>query len=80
MLRRTSSRISHQTHDFGSILRFIEQNFYLRSLGYADARADDLSDCFDHAQVPLLFQNIVAPLSAKHFLEITAPPIDPDDD
>src|SRR6202521_1629603 len=33
--------ISHVTHDFGSILKFIEEKFGLGSLGYGDARADD---------------------------------------
>jgi trimeric autotransporter adhesin len=38
--------VSHVTHDFGSILKFIEGTFNLPSLGYADVPADDLSDCF----------------------------------
>jgi phospholipase C len=72
--------VSHETHDFGSILRFIEGQFDLPSLGYADARADDLSDCFDFYQVPQSFKAIAAPLSAKDFLEDKRPPTDPDDD
>jgi phospholipase C len=35
--------VSHVAHDFGSILRFIEEKFGLPSLGYADSRADNLS-------------------------------------
>ncbi len=50
--------ISHTQHDFGSILRFIEKTFSLPSLGYADAYADDLSDCFNFTQTPLQFQAI----------------------
>jgi phospholipase C len=72
--------ISHVNHDFGSILNFVEQVFGLPSLGYADAHADDLSDCFDFNQPPLLFQTISAPLSAEHFLNDHTPPTDPDDD
>ncbi|HXZ40388.1 MAG TPA: alkaline phosphatase family protein [Terriglobales bacterium] len=72
--------VSHVTHDFGSILKFIENNFRLPSLGYADAPADDLSDCFDFNQVPLTFTTIRAPLDAKHFIEDKRPPTDPDDD
>jgi phospholipase C len=72
--------ISHQTHDFGSILKFVEEAFHLPSLGYADARADDLSDCFDFRQSPLHFQTIAAPLNAEHFLNDRRPPTDPDDD
>lgn len=72
--------VSHITHDFGSILRFIEEQFGLPSLGYADARADNLSDCFDFDQEPLQFHSIAAPFVAKHFIENNSPPTDPDDD
>ncbi len=64
--------ISHETHDFGSILKFIEKQFDLPSLGYADLRADDLSDCFDYSQVPLKFHRIKAPLDANYFLRLGA--------
>jgi phospholipase C len=76
------AHISHVTHDFGSILKFIETVFNLPTVaaGYADTRADDLSDCFDYSQTPLTFQPIKASLGAKHFLEDTRPPTDPDDD
>ena len=72
--------VSHATHDFGSILKFIEQIFSLPSLGYADAAADDLSDFFNFSQTPLQFHTIAAPLSAEHFLNDHTPPLDPDDD
>jgi phospholipase C len=75
-----AAHISHVNHDFGSILHFVEENFGLSSLGYADARADDLSDCFDFNQTPLVFHTINAPLSASHFLNDRTPPGDPDDD
>jgi phospholipase C len=72
--------ISHVNHDFGSILKFIETNFKLPSLGYADTPADDMSDCFDFTQTPLTFHTISAPLDAAHFINDTRPPTDPDDD
>jgi phospholipase C len=75
-----AAHISHVNHDFGSILHFVEENFGLSSLGYADARADDLSDCFDFNQTPLVFHTVNAPLSASHFLNDRTPPGDPDDD
>jgi phospholipase C len=53
--------ISHATHDFGSIPKFIESNFGLRSLGYADAPANNLSDCFNFAQTATKFQTISPP-------------------
>jgi phospholipase C len=72
--------ISHATHDFGSILKFVETTFALPSLGYADGRADDLSDCFDLTQAPLSFQTIAAALNAAHFINDKHPPVPPDDD
>ena len=72
--------VSHSTHDFGSILKFIEETYGLSSLGYADVPADDFSDCFDFSQTPLQFQTIASPLGAEHFLNDPRPPTDPDDD
>ena len=72
--------ISHANHDFGSILNLIEKTFGVASLGYADAHADDLSDCFDFTQAPLTFTTINAPLKADFFLHDKRPRIDPDDD
>ncbi|HEV2488854.1 MAG TPA: alkaline phosphatase family protein [Candidatus Acidoferrales bacterium] len=74
------SYVSHVPHDFGSILKFVEQNFKLPSLGYADARADDLSDCFDFNQTPISFRTIPAKLDQNYFINDRRPPIPPDDD
>jgi len=71
--------VSHVTHDFGSILKFIEGVYHLPSLGYADAMADDLSDCFDFHKHNR-FRKIPAPHDAKYFLNDKTPPEDPDDD
>jgi phospholipase C len=75
-----ASYVSHVTHDFGSILKFIERNFNLPSLGFADATADDLSDCFNFSQIPLPFHAVAAQFDANYFLDDTRPPTDPDDD
>lgn len=72
--------ISHVTHDFGSLLKFIETTFAVASVGYADDRADDLSDCFDFNQTPLTFRPISAQLDSSHFLKERGPDLDPDDD
>lgn len=72
--------ISHANHDFGSILNLIEETFNVPSMGYADAYADDLSDCFDFNQAPTKFKTIAAPMKAEHFLNKTGPRGDPDDD
>jgi phospholipase C len=71
--------ISHVTHDFGSIVKFIETTYNLPSLGYADAVADDFSDCFDFTQTPAKFKTINAPLKADYFINDKRPPEDPDD-
>ena len=72
--------ISHVTHNTASFLKFIEELYKLPSLGYADAPADDLSDCFDFTQAPTPFQTIPTPLTADYFLSDRTPPSDPDDD
>ena len=72
--------VSHVTHDFGSILRFIEEVYGLPSLGYADANADDLSDAFNFNQTPLTFQPVAALHNANYFLNDKRPPSGPDDD
>jgi phospholipase C len=71
--------VSHVTHDFGSILKFIEEVYGLPSLGYADALADDLSDCFDFHRHNR-FKTIRAPHDAKYFLNDKSAPEDPDND
>jgi phospholipase C len=72
--------ISHVTHDFGSILKFVETTFALPSLGYADVRSDDLSDCFDLTQAPVSFHMIPAARNAADFISDKHPPVPPDDD
>lgn len=72
--------VSHVTHDFGSILKFTEEVFQLPSLGYADSRADDFSDCFDLTQSPILFQTVPSKVGAKFFLTVKRPVTPPDDE
>jgi phospholipase C len=73
--------ISKNTHDFGSILNFIEQTFNLPQLGFADSNTtDNLSDCFDFTQTPITFKPINAPLKADFFIHDKRPPTPPDND
>jgi len=74
------AHISSVTHDFGSVLNLIEHTFTLPSLGFADAYADDLSDCFNFGQTPITFKTINAPLKADFFLHDSRPPTPPDND
>jgi phospholipase C len=72
--------ISTVPHEFGSILKFTEENFGLGSLGTTDVRADDLSDCFNFSKTPSKFHHIAAPFSRAYFLKHPGSPGDPDDD
>ncbi len=72
--------VSHVPHDFGSIVKFIDEVFDLPGLGYADARADDFSDCFDLTQAPITFQTIPASPNKDFFLNTKRPVTPPDDD
>ena len=72
--------VSHVQHEFGSILHFVESDFGVPSLGESDARADDLSDCFDFTQTPAPFVKVRAPHDAAWFLSHPQPDIVPDSD
>jgi len=72
--------VSHVTHDFASIIKFTEKQFDLPTLGFADAVADDLSDCFDFTQAPLKFQQFNAPLKRDFFLHDPRPPGEVDEE
>jgi phospholipase C len=72
--------ISHVTHDFGSILHFIENTYGLGSLGFADALADDFSDCFDFDQPAAVFQTIPAKVGPNFFLHDKRPSVPLDND
>jgi phospholipase C len=44
--------VSHTEYNFGSVLKFIEEQFGLASLGTTDASANAMDDIFDFAQQP----------------------------
>jgi phospholipase C len=70
--------VSHVQHEFGSILKFTEETFGLPSLGTTDARADDLSDCFNFpGQQPRRFKRISAKYPASYFFHL--PQKEPED-
>ena len=74
--------IDNTQYDFGSILRFIEQNFGLQEgvLNFADARAQtDLTAFFVPNARPRPFKSIFSPRDATYFLNDKTPPSDPDD-
>jgi phospholipase C len=72
--------VSHVQYEFGSVLKFIEENFALGSLGYTDDAANDLADCFNFKQQRRMYHQVQSRYSAAHFLE---EPVDlraPDDE
>jgi|SRR5579862_3137736 len=68
--------VSHDRHEFGSILKFIEETFGLPSLHTTDVRADDLMDCFDFTQKPRKFKHIPAKYPPSYFFH--QPATEPD--
>jgi phospholipase C len=60
--------VSHVPHEFGSLLRFVEARYGLQTLGYSDARSDDLTDCFNFGQSPLPYHAVRAPYSKLYLL------------
>lgn len=62
--------ISHVQHEFGSILKFTEENFGLPSMGTTDDRADDLSDCFNFFRMRPRFRHINARLGPQYFRKL----------
>ncbi len=75
--------IDNNRYDFGSILRFVEQNFGLTegALNFADARAqNDLTSFFGSANAPRQFKSIKSPLNADFFINDKTPPRAPDND
>ena len=71
--------ISHTQYEFGSILKFVEDNFGLGRLGTTDVRANSIADCFDFLQKPRAFKRIPAQYSRRYF-EMQRPSYEPVDE
>lgn len=75
--------IDNGRYDFGSLVRFVEQNFGLPEgvLGFADARTQtDMTSFFNSAMAPRPFKQIKSPRDANYFIHDKTPPRDPDDE
>ncbi len=59
--------ISHTQYNFGSIVRFIEDNFRLGRLGTSDVDSKSIVDCFDFNRPPRAFIPIAEKYSKKYF-------------
>jgi phospholipase C len=62
--------ISTKQHEFGSILKYTEENFGLGSLGTTDQRADNLLDCFNYKMTPRKFVPIGSSKKASYFIHL----------
>ena len=60
--------VSHTQYEFGSILKYIETNFNLPSLGTTDARAASIGDVFNYNQSPRPFTVIPSAHDAHYFI------------
>jgi phospholipase C len=61
--------VSHTQYEFGSILRFAEDQFHLGRLAASDSRAaSPAADSFDFHQSPRPFTPIQAPLNSRFFM------------
>jgi phospholipase C len=79
----TPQLVNNSRLDFGSIVRYIEQNFGIAegALTFADRRAfTDFTSFFELKHNPRPFQTIPATKDAKYFLEDKTVPTSPDDD
>ena len=73
--------VLHEPSDFGSILKFVEQNWNLGSMHTADATSGSLDDAFDFtASRNVRFQSISAPLGTNSFVHEAADDSAPDSD
>ncbi|HEV3091968.1 MAG TPA: alkaline phosphatase family protein [Candidatus Cybelea sp.] len=60
--------VSHTQYEFGSVLKYVEQNFGLPSLGTTDQRANSISDTLNYNQNPRAFKSIPSSLNAQYFI------------
>ncbi len=72
--------ISKTEYQFGSILRYIEDNWDLGRLGTSDAHSKSIADCFDYSQQPIKFKRIRSSRSEEYFIHRPPSGLPVDDD
>jgi len=60
--------VSHTQYEFGSILKFVEDNWGLQRVGTSDRRAQSIVNAFDFTKPPRPFTPIPARYSRSYFL------------
>ena len=63
-----AGEITHTKYEFGSILKFIENNWNLNPVQNEDARATSIGDAFKFGQKPRKFSTIKAALPRTYFV------------
>jgi phospholipase C len=71
--------VSHTQYEFGSIVRFVEDNWNLGQLGATDVRATSIADMFDFSKPPRAFTPIRSQYR-QSFFEHQPPSLEPVDD
>jgi phospholipase C len=61
--------VAHTQYEFGSIIKYIENNWNLGSLGTSDARATSIGNVLNYGQSPRKFTKIGSKYSIDHFME-----------
>jgi phospholipase C len=66
--------VTHTTHEFAGLLRYIENVFNLPGMGTRDSTTDDFSDCFDYTQSPQPYTQIPVTFTPSFFIHLNPPP------
>ncbi len=61
--------VSHTQYEFGSVLRYIEDNWNLGNLGTTDVRANSIDDVLNYSQNQRSFKTIPSQRGAKYFID-----------
>jgi phospholipase C len=72
--------VSQTYYEFGSIIKYIEENWNLPSLGTTDQRATSIIDCFDYSQSASPFRAIPSAHTKSYFLHRKGRFLPPDTD
>jgi phospholipase C len=59
--------ISHTQYEFGSLLKYVEQNWNLGYLGTTDQTSNSIGDVLNYGQSPRSFTKIGSPLGIEYF-------------
>lgn len=65
--------VSHTTHEFAGLLRYIENVFNLPGMGTRDSTTDDFTDCFDYTQSPQPYTQIPVSFTPSFFIHLNPP-------